>query len=325
MAGKPFRSILVCIEFPAAKRQPVLRRAVEVARRTGARLVLFHSAFSQLAVGPRFQDAVNRETARQRASEARALRDMAGQLRADGLRATVKSAWDYPPHEAIVREVLRSKPDLVVAGSRHHAPGARMFLANTDWQLIRQCPVPLLFVKRERQAGKARVLAAIDPMHRHARPSQLDRRILAAGAAMSAALGGRLDVVHAHVPLYAYMPEIYGDVFMMTANPELEQRYLGEAQRAVERLATEFEIPRRRLHVETGSPGSVLPEMARRLRSSLIVMGAVSRSGLRRLFIGSTAERTLDHLPCDLLVIKPRGFRTTVPRRPPAVPGAVPL
>ena len=49
--------------------------------------------------------------------------------------------------------------------------------------------------------------------------------------------------------------------------------------------------------------------------SQPVVMGAISRSGLRRLFIGSTAERVLDLLRCDVLVIKPRGFKARVPRR----------
>jgi universal stress protein E len=45
------------------------------------------------------------------------------------------------------------------------------------------------------------------------------------------------------------------------------------------------------------------------------VTGAVSRSGWRRLLIGSTAERLLDRLDCDLLIINPRDFRTRVPRK----------
>jgi universal stress protein E len=53
-------------------------------------------------------------------------------------------------------------------------------------------------------------------------------------------------------------------------------------------------------------------------------MGAVSRRGLDRLLIGSTAERTLDRLNCDVLVVKPRGFRTNVPRRYAAIGLEVP-
>jgi hypothetical protein len=44
-------------------------------------------------------------------------------------------------------------------------------------------------------------------------------------------------------------------------------------------------------------------------------MGAISRRGLQRLFIGNTAERMLDHLDCDVLVVKPAGFHTRIATR----------
>jgi universal stress protein E len=33
-------------------------------------------------------------------------------------------------------------------------------------------------------------------------------------------------------------------------------------------------------------------------------MGAVSRSGLERLLIGNAAQRVLDELKCDVLIVK---------------------
>ena len=39
---------------------------------------------------------------------------------------------------------------------------------------------------------------------------------------------------------------------------------------------------------------------------------AVVRNRWKRLFIGATAERTLEDLPCDLLIIKPDWFQTPV-------------
>jgi len=53
---------------------------------------------------------------------------------------------------------------------------------------------------------------------------------------------------------------------------------------------------------------------ARRLPAAIVVMGAISRRGLKRLFIGNSAEQLLDELPCDLLVVKPSRFVTGVPR-----------
>jgi len=41
-------------------------------------------------------------------------------------------------------------------------------------------------------------------------------------------------------------------------------------------------------------------------------MGALSRSGLKGMLIGNTAERVLDELPCDVLIVKQPGFQSAV-------------
>lgn len=316
MAAPTFKSILVCIEFPHDRHQPALKRAAQLAQRTGARLTLFHSAYSQLGAGPRLQgQSFDKDARRLMAAATAALRKLAAPLQQKGLKAGVRTVWDYPAYEAIVRETLRRKPDLVIAGSRRRLLGARLFLTNTDWQLIRLCPVPLLFVKHDRPWGKTRILAAIDPLHQRGKPAQLDRRILQASHALTTATNGRLDVLYAHMPLYSYMPSIHGDAFSQAIDPELEKDYLDNARRALKRTTAAFDVPPEQQHLVPGSPDAVVPALARRLRADVVVMGAVSRSNLARLFIGSTAERTLDQLPCDVLVIKPRGFRTPVPRK----------
>jgi universal stress protein E len=52
--------------------------------------------------------------------------------------------------------------------------------------------------------------------------------------------------------------------------------------------------------------------MANKFNADVVVMGAVARNRLKRIFIGATAERVLEHLPCDLLIIKPDWFHTPV-------------
>jgi universal stress protein E len=43
----------------------------------------------------------------------------------------------------------------------------------------------------------------------------------------------------------------------------------------------------------------------------VIVMGAISRRALERLFVGSTAEAVLDRLPCDVMIVKPAEFASS--------------
>ena len=75
------------------------------------------------------------------------------------------------------------------------------------------------------------------------------------------------------------------------------------------------DIPRTRRHLVGGSPDDAIDQVARRTRADIVVMGALSRSGLKRLFIGDTAERLLGELPCDILVVKPQQFVCHVPIR----------
>jgi hypothetical protein len=65
-----------------------------------------------------------------------------------------------------------------------------------------------------------------------------------------------------------------------------------------------------------GEVADELSAFARRSSTAAVVMGAVSRSAITRLFIGNAAERALDRLNCDVLIVKPRGFRSSVRRRP---------
>jgi hypothetical protein len=43
-----------------------------------------------------------------------------------------------------------------------------------------------------------------------------------------------------------------------------------------------------------------------------VVLGTVGRTGLSAAFLGNTAEQVIDHLRCDLLVLKPEQYKTPV-------------
>lgn len=317
MARPPFRTILVAVEFPHERRQPGLARAAKLAAAFGARLQLVHCIYSPYARSSRFNAMTFEQERGAWLAERKAdLEKLARRLRKRRLKVSTCAIWDYPPFEGIVREVLRSKPDLVVAESRRRPVGARLFLTNNDWQLIRLCPAPLLLVKDPAPYGKARVLAAIDPLHARDRSARLDRRILESAQAMAVALAGRLDVVHACLPLSIALVAATSEPLLVPVDPRLERRHARHVRKAVERVSAPLRLPNGRLHIEIGDSGRVIPDLAKRLRADVVVMGAVSRRGLDRLFIGNTAERVLDALPCDVLVIKPAGFRTSVRKRP---------
>ena len=59
-----------------------------------------------------------------------------------------------------------------------------------------------------------------------------------------------------------------------------------------------------------GIPAHEIVASAAELDADLLVMGAVSRSGLSHAHIGNTAEAVIDGVTCDVLIVKPRGFKS---------------
>jgi len=193
--------------------------------------------------------------------------------------------------------------------------GSRLLLANTDWELIRNCPCPVLIAKTRRAWRRPAVIAALDPFHAHEKPAALDRQILKVGKYFARELRGALHAFHAYMPLTIIAPAPAGQALAVALPPEMEQVHAVQVGRVFSREAAAAGIAPRRRHLEMGVTRDELAQVVRETGAELVIMGAVSRSGLKRVFIGSTAENAIDHLDCDVLIVKPRAFRTNVTKR----------
>ena len=108
----------------------------------------------------------------------RSLERTANRLRREELIVEATVQTGYPAHEAILRQASLGKADLVVIEARRHRFFARLLLTQTDFELIRHCPVPLLIVKGRAAWRRPRILAALDPFHANDKPSKLDDTIV---------------------------------------------------------------------------------------------------------------------------------------------------
>jgi universal stress protein E len=307
---KPQR-ILVVID-PTAAAQPALERAAWIAKRLPASLELFICDYDPLLSESRVlePDALEKARAATLDAHLRRLRDLAAPLQAAGLDASVAASWGHPLHEGIVRKAVESGADIVVKDTHYHSILKRSIFSNTDWSLIRHCPAALLLVKPRAISTKPCVLAAIDPLHERDAAASLDKRILSTAAALSTALGGELHAFHAFdiTPVIAASSEA---MMMPIALPidEITDAMRLEHTATVHALTDALPVPRERVHIQQGGARDSLIGLTDRLRADVVVMGAVSRSGLERLFIGNTAEDVLDKLSCDVLIVKAEGFK----------------
>lgn len=308
----PIRHILFAIKNPDAPRQPGLRKAVGIARSLGASIELFHALSTPVFL--ELEPLTGRSVA-ELEREALALRNarlerLAARARKQGVEVTHHVEWDFPPHEAIIRRAQRSRADLIVAEC-HVGMRLKPWLMHlTDWELLRLSPMPVLLLKNGKPWRKPLILAAVDPGHANAKPARLDAAIVSQALRLKRALGGTLQAMHASMPtplgLMSNDPQLDG-----VALSDLYLEHQRIAQRKFEAFANRMHLPQAARHFVTRDPVFAIPRTASRLGADVVVMGAVSRSGLKRIFIGNTAERVLEALPCDVLVVK---SRPTVPR-----------
>jgi universal stress protein E len=241
----------------------------------------------------------------------RQLEKLAKRLRDKGIAVTSTVATHASVVDAIVRRAKRSKADLVAIEARKHNLLARLFLSQNDYDLIRHCPVPLLIVKGRKVKPSAPILAALDPWHSIRKPQALDDLIASAGHGVAESLGTTLHSVHVYSPLMGFAVD---SAFAPTAIPislPAEKQHATDIRRSFAKVNAQYRIDKGRSHLRMGDPAFILPALAKSLKTQMLVMGAISRSAVGRLLIGSTAERVLDGLPCDVLIVKPMHRRVS--------------
>ena len=62
-------------------------------------------------------------------------------------------------------------------------------------------------------------------------------------------------------------------------------------------------------HVRVGAIAEEIAALATEVRADLLVVGTHGRRGVRRLLMGSVAERAVRIAPCPVLIVRPRDFR----------------
>ncbi|MDH4124910.1 MAG: universal stress protein [Gammaproteobacteria bacterium] len=221
-----------------------------------------------------------------------------------GRQVTVSVRHERPAHEAIIAEALEREPRYVVKGTEYHSPAERARFTYTDWQLIQRLAVPLWLVKPHEWKQRPVLVAAVDPMHADDEQGALDQILVDTGKLLAEKCGGSLLLFHA----YQRLVEI-GQYAMFKVKPvrlpidELDRHARDDHRKRLDALAGANKIAVEAVHQLPGRTSDVLPAFARSHGADAVIMGALDRSNRKQRALGSTAERVMDHLPCDILVV----------------------
>lgn len=216
---------------------------------------------------------------------------MVDSLTSQGYNISCEVGWAHPRYELIVEKAEEFSADLLIQHCRAYGKIEHNHLTNDSWQLVRHCTLPLLLVKDGDWGEEVVMMAAVDPLHSHNKPLQLDNIILRVTATVSEQLGGSFHVVHAYAE---------------SARPFTPAGKIKEEHsEAFNELLSEHNVDEANIHLIDEAPVYALQHISEELNSDVVVMGAVSRSRFSESIIGSTAEEVIDYVKTDILVIKP--------------------
>lgn len=297
-------TILVIID-PTVLRDHVIDKAKLLAHRTKAKVELFinckvigqESSYYVFDI-----EKAKNEGAKTGSGELQKL--LMSELRSEfsslGIPVNIDLCQAEDLSQSILDKVDKIRPDIILKSTHKHSLLRQTLITNTDWQLIRACSVPLLLTKPNGWHKGGHVVAAVDPMHSSSEQGSLDDQLISAAEYIVNTLGHQLSIFHAY-----YYPEFGNQISEQNSTQSREMRM--SHNRKMYELLSRHNVDPEFVNIVNGDTKAEMMHYIEKVGANILVVGAVSRNKLERIVVGSTAEKMLDDIPCDLLILNPNG------------------
>ena len=265
----------------SARSDRAMDRALMLARREGAELVVLH-VLEPMSGSRKYPPTESLAVL----ARAQVLHDLG-----DTAARTEIRIEEGDPAEVIVRVAREQKSTLIVVGVARSERLGRFVLGATVERLVRGIEMPLLIVTDRPRGPYQRVCVAVDF-------SSVSRETLELTTSLFP--NQPITAFHAFKPAVSYGGSDLAQhraQFRAIAENDLEA-WLASANLTPESRA----LVKRRL--ELGDPARWLREAAAIGDFDLVVLGTRGRGRLFEFFIGSVAKQILAELPCDSLFVR---------------------
>jgi len=300
-----YKNILVVVD-PTTEHQPSLDRAAYLARSYGAKISLILCIYDLSYEMTSMLSSEEREAMRQGVISQQQL--WVNQLieKYGDLEIQSTVTWHNRPFEAIIRHVIEHKIDLLVKSTHKHGKIKSVIFTPTDWHLLRKSPCDVLLVKEHAWPEGGTILTAVNAISEDEDHIDLNKKVIQHATDIAKVVSGKVRLVNGYpgtpVNIAIEIPEFNLNEY----NSSVRKLHL----QAMEKIALEFGLDKSSCITEEGLAEDVIPAIAQELDVELVIIGTIGRTGLSAAFIGNTAEHVIDQLDCDLLAVKPAGFRS---------------
>lgn len=277
-----------------------VRQAAELARGEGKALHLVHVVEPPVGFPPEWLPTLLDDLA---AAAREAMAKHEASLKADGIDVTGSIRTGEAWYE-ILAAAEQFDADVIVVASRRGSQGTvdHLLFGSTTLRLIRKSARAVFAVHPEHDGKIDRVVAAIDL-------GDVTPRVLSAAEALFAAFGARCWALHCiSYPDDLKLARMTNAIALIK---EHHNQQHAKAEVAIrERLGSNAD--HWAIKLGHASVGEELEQLIAHEKIDVVVMGSVSRSGIRGLITGNTAERVLKRLNSSVWVVKPAGWESPV-------------
>lgn len=290
-----FKKILCPTDFSAGSKH-ALQVAVRLANESDAELVIAHAwHVPALAIGNDFllpADTVQSMIA----DEERGLEQAAREARELGATRVSTLFLTGVPWVEIVDTVKNDRAfDLVVIGTHGRTGLPRVLLGSVAETVIRHSPCRVLATRPPGGLEPFdRILVPIDFSESAYRAAQLATRL-------AKPAGRGITLLHVIEVPSSYSGALSEDALL----EQIDRRASEHVEKTAARLRAEVTLPVSTT-IRIGHPGAQILTVLDEDPYDLVVMGCHGRTGIRRVLLGSVAEKVVRHAHCPVLVERSR-------------------
>jgi nucleotide-binding universal stress UspA family protein len=280
--ANPFPTILVCTDG-SPDSEGAIAAALQLAKATGSMVVLLEVIFYLAGYELQSPDTlappmVNVELMQVQETVAQErLETWKTEAARQGVSLSPRVRSGSSAYEGILEEVGETQPDLIIMGRHGYTGLTRLLMGSVTARVIGHSPCHVLVAPQGVPLSFERLLIASDgsPYSEAA----WDEALTLAKVMDSSLIGVAVATSDRDIP---------------AATETVRQL---EAAAAAQGIALDTMIP-------MGRPEEGIVKAAEFKGASLIIVGSHGRTGLKRLLMGSVAERVIGHAKCPVLVVK---------------------
>ena len=205
-----------------------------------------------------------------------------------GVPYTTEVTWNSKWVDSTIRAVEKSGCDLMIKSSFHHSKARRFFSTTSDYKLMHRCVCPILFTHQGQEWKTDRMLACLDLVSGDPQHMRLNNVIIRDARAFADIVGMDLYIACAYTDAIdsEHLP-------LETHGHDVTRTQLGEL----------YEVKPERVLLRQGNTVETLKTICNEIEPSIVIMGTLARTGIKGKLIGNTAEKLIDIVDADLLIV----------------------